>query len=149
MSNKRPKRPINSPESDVSQVDKAIKMDLTQIESMLKSLESNLTTNLHANHATLEATLTRSMMEIKVSLKNFEENIATIFARIECIEKETESLRNDFMELEARVNETVQENMISKFRVTGLPPVKVSREGQLEFLLALMNFVGVTAVEDD
>lgn len=143
--NSNNKRSISSPESEISQIDKSRKMDASEFMKAMKSMEMSINQNMSQQINGLS----QSINTIGNSVKGMEANLATLFERLEKYEKALESLRNDFMELEARFNDREQNDLINHFRFTGMPPVAVSPVGQIECLIKMCTLVGVTATTND
>lgn len=139
------KRSISSPEIENSQAEKSRRMDAKDFTKAMKSMETTMMTTMSQSFAGVNQTLAAN----GTSLKNIEETLSALLVRVEKNEKELESLRNDFMELEARFNEREQNDLSNHFRFTGMPAAQVAPEGQLELLLKMCSFVGVPTTKND
>jgi len=89
------------------------------------------------------------VMETNNTVKNIEKNLATLLERTEKNECEIIALKNIVADLDARLNEREQADLIDHFRITGLPPISPSREDQRNLVLNILRHVKVNCTAKD
>lgn len=124
------KRPLSSPESEISQVDKQRKMTPEDIAATLKSVHE-------------------AVLENSKSLKNIDKNLATLIERTEKNEQAILALKAELGEIEARLNVREQRDLMDNFRMTGFPPFTPSKEEQIELIIKILKYVGVNCTKND
>lgn len=135
------KRPLTSPETEITRVEKIRKMTHEEMKDMLQTVQD-----------TLMKVIVETRDDVKNVAKsqdNIEKSLATLLERTENNEKAIQAMKDEIGELEARLNIREQLDLIDNFRLTGFPPITPTKEEQLELISEILKFVGVTTTKDD
>lgn len=127
------KRPINSPESDIAQKDKALKMD-KQIMDKLVSMDDRIA---------------KGISDVTQRVINIETNLATLLERLIKNENAIEALKCELSETRSLLNVRDQQDLANHFRLSGLPPVGLKKEDCKTFMIKVLSVVGVPATQND